>query len=64
MIWKRLKRATPEEEAEFKERMGEENVSAKDKLVMLIAALGTIVLPCILILVGLCAVVMWLFGLL
>lgn len=64
MIWKRLKKSTPEEEEEFRERMAEENVSAKDKLAMLLAAVGTILIPSILILVGLCVLVMWIFGIL
>lgn len=64
MIWKRLKKSTPEEEEEFQERMSEENVSAKDKLAMLLAAVGTILIPSILILVGLCVLVMWIFRIL
>ncbi|MGM9668619.1 MAG: hypothetical protein ACI3VZ_02560 [Faecousia sp.] len=64
MIWKRLKKSTPEEEEEFRERMSEENVSAKDKLAMLLAAVGTILIPSILILVGLCVLVMWIFRIL
>lgn len=64
MIWKRLKKSTPEQEEAFQERMSEENVSAKDKLAMLLAAFGTIVIPSILILGGLCALVMWIFGIL
>ncbi len=64
MIWKRLKQVTPEQEEEFRQRMTEEEVGWKDKLTMIGTAYLIIVLPCLLILLGLSALCMWLFGVL
>ncbi len=64
MIWRRLKKSTPEQDEELKERFKEEKVGAKDTLAMIIAALYTLVLPCALVLIALGAFCMLLFGLL
>ena len=64
MIWKRLKKSTPEQEEEFKERMSEENVSLKDKFAMVISAFLMLVLPSILVLGALVFIMFWIFGLL
>ena len=63
-IWKRIKKSTPEQEAEFKERMSNENVPLTDKLVMILTAFVIIVIPSALFLTGLCLLVMWILGLL
>lgn len=63
MIWKRihenLSKQKKTEEPEEKEE-----VSHKDLLAMILSAYATILLPCLLVLVGLCLLVMWLFGVL
>ena len=64
MIFKRLKKSTKEEEAQFSRMLEEEQVGWKDKLAMLIAAFFTIMLPCIGILLGFAALMMWIIGLL
>lgn len=50
MIWRRLKKATPEQEKEFEERMSSEEVTWKDKIAMVLSAYVAILLPCILVL--------------
>ena len=64
MIFKRLKKSTKEEEAQFSRMLEEEQVGWKDKLAMLIAAFFTILLPCIGVLLAFAALIMWLVGLL
>ncbi len=61
MIWRRLRKSTPEEEEDFKKRMTEEKVPLKDKLLMILTAYVVIVIPCLLFLVGLSALVLWIF---
>ena len=63
MIFKRLKKSTKEEEAQFSQMLEEENVGWKDKLSMLIAAFFTIMLPCVAVLLGFAAFIMWIIGL-
>ena len=63
MIFKRLKKTTKEEEAQFSQMFEEENVGWKDKLAMLIAAFFTIMLPCVAVLLGFAAVILWILGL-
>ena len=62
MIFKRLKKSTKEEEAQFSRMLEEEQVGWKDKLAMLIAAFFTIMLPCIAVLVAFAALMLWLVG--
>ena len=64
MIWKRLKKATPAEEAEFRKRMSKENVPFVDKLIMIGTAFVVIIIPCLLVIVGMSLLVMWLLGML
>ena len=64
MIFKRLKKSTKEEEEQFSLMMEEEQVGWKDKFAMLIAAFFTIMLPCIAVLLGFAALIMWIIGLL
>ena len=59
-----LKKNTKEQAEAFDNMMREEKVSFKDKLAMVIAAFGVIVLPCLLVLVGICVLVLLLFGML
>lgn len=59
-----LKKNTKEQDEAFNNMMQEEKVSLKDKLAMVIAAFGVIVLPCLLVLVGICVFVLLLFGML
>ena len=54
MIWKRLKKVTPEQEKEFSERM--EGVPFLDKVIMVVTAFFVIIVPCLL--------VMWILGML
>ena len=63
MIFKRLKKSTKEEEAQFSQMFEEEKVGWKDKLAMLIAAFFTIMLPCVAVLLGFAAVILWILGL-
>lgn len=53
-FFKRLKKSTKEQEADFREQMQNENVGWKDGLAMVIAGFLTIVLPCLLILLLIC----------
>lgn len=64
MIRKHLKKSTPEQEAEFRERMSCENVPFLDRVIMIATAFVVIVLPCLLVLVGMSLLVMWLLGML
>ena len=64
MIFKRLKKSTKEEEEQFSMMLEEEKGGWKDTLAMLIAAFFTIMLPCIGILLGFAALMMWIIGLL
>ena len=63
MIFKRLKKSTKEEEAQFSQMLEEEQVGWKDQLAMLIAAFFTIMLPCVAVLLGFAAVILWILGL-
>ena len=58
---KRLKKATKEQEAAFREQMQEEKVGWKDGLAMVIAGFRTIVLPCLLVLLLICGVAFHIF---
>ena len=63
MIFKRLKKSTKEEEAQFSRMLEEEQVGWKDKLAMFVAAFFTIMLPCVAVLLGFAAVILWILGL-
>ncbi|MDE6923527.1 MAG: hypothetical protein K2P01_08230 [Oscillospiraceae bacterium] len=66
MIWRRLKKYAggqeqkppPEEERE------KIRVSFWERLVMTLSAYVVILLPCLLVLIGLCLLLCWMFGLL
>ena len=64
MIWSRLKKSTDEQEADFRERMSDPEVTWKDRLAMIISAFLVILIPCVLILLVVCFVAMWAFGIL
>ena len=62
MFLQRLKKATPKQEAEFRERM--EQVPFVDKLIMIGTAFVVIVLPCLAVITGMSLLVMWILGML
>ncbi len=63
MIWKRInENLARQEKAEKPEE--KEKVGFKDMLAMLASAYATLLLPSLLVLIGLCALVMWIFGML
>lgn len=62
MIFKRLKKSTPEQEQEFKDMLEEQQVGPKDRFAMSISALLVIVLPCFLILALFGFLMLLLFG--
>ena len=64
MIWKRLKKSTPEQEEEYQKQLQETGITPREKLVMVLTAYVVILLPCLLVLLGMCAVVLWVMGLL
>ena len=64
MIWKRLKKSTPEQEEEYQKQLQETGVTPREKLVMVLTAYVVILLPCLLVLLGMCAIVLWVMGLL
>lgn len=59
---KKLKKSTPEEDRNFRERLHENGVGFSDTFAMIVAAFFTIVLPCAIILVVICLLGMLLFG--
>ena len=63
MIFKRLNKSTKEEEEQFGQMLEEEKVGCADKFAMLIAAFFTIMLPCVAVLLGFAAVILWILGL-
>lgn len=66
MIWKRLKKYADEQEKNQppEEARDEIHVSFQERLLMTLTAYVVIVLPCLLVLIGLCLLACWLFGLL
>lgn len=64
MIWRRLKKSTPEEDRELDQKMDEVRMSPKDVIAIMASAFVMIILPCLAVLLGLAFVAMFLFGLL
>ena len=62
MIWRRLKKATREQEEEFRERMSDEKLTAKDRFAMVFSAFLVIVLPCLAVLLIFGLLILLLFG--
>lgn len=62
MIWGRLKKSTPEQEKDFKERMSSEEVTWKDRIAMVLSAYVAILLPCIVIIALFALLILWVFG--
>ncbi len=56
------KSATNEELREFRDRMSDEKITAKDRFAMILSAMLVIVLPCLLVLLGLGFLMLFLFG--
>lgn len=61
---KLFKKHTPEEEAEYFRQVEEQNLDGKDRFAMFVSAFLVIVLPCLLILLGICLIAMLVFGVL
>ncbi len=61
---RKLRKATPEDDERLRKAMEENQVGFKDGCAMTIAAFLVIVLPCLLILVGICFLAMFLLGIL
>lgn len=59
---KRLKKSTPEQEREFRDRMTK--VPFVDKVIMILTAFGVIVIPCLLVIIGMSLLIMWMLGML
>lgn len=66
MIWRRLKKyAGGQEQKPSPEEAREKiRVSFWERLVMTLSAYVVILLPCLLVLIGLCLLLCWMFGLL
>lgn len=62
MIFRRPRKLSEEEEQAFRDRMQDEKLTAKDFFAMSLSAFLMIVVPCIVILCGLGALMLWLFG--
>ena len=62
MIWRRLKKSTPQQEKEFAENLYKENVGFKDRLAMYLSAILVLVLPALAVEVLLSLLVLWIFG--
>ncbi len=64
MIWKRLRKATKEEEIQFGKMLEEEKVGCKDQFAMLVSAFFVIFLPAVLVLLGFGALILGLMSML
>ena len=62
MIWRRLHRATKQEDEEFRQRFEEAQPTFTDRLVMVLTGLVVVGLPAILFLVGFAFLILWIFG--
>ena len=62
MIWRRLKKPTREQEEEFRKRMSDDKITAKDRFAMALSAFLVIVLPCLAVLVAFGLLILFLFG--
>ncbi len=62
MIWRRLRRATKQDEEEFRQRFEEAKPTFTDRLVMVLTGLVVVGIPAAAILVGFAFLIMWIFG--
>ena len=62
MIFRRLKKSTEQDELDFAKRMEEEKVGCADSFAMILSAFLMIVLPCLGVLLGFAALILWLLG--
>lgn len=62
MIWKRLKKSTPDDEEKFREMMKEANPGAKDKFAMILSAFITLVIPSALVIIVISLIGLLIFG--
>ncbi len=63
MIWRRLRKATKEEEIQFGKMMEEEKVGCKDQFAMLFSAFFVLFLPAAGVLVGFGTFIFWIIHL-
>ena len=61
MSWTLLKKATPEQEREFRERLSEE-APLVDKVIMVLTCFGVVIIPAALVLIGFGLLILWIFG--
>ena len=61
LFWKRLKKATREEEEAFRKAVQDENLGCKDVFAIVASAFMVIVLPCLLVLLALGGLMLLLF---
>ncbi len=59
--WQDMKKSTPEQEQQFAENLQREGVTFKEKFLMLMSAYLVILVPCALILIGMCLLAMLFF---
>ena len=62
MIWRRLKKSTPEQDEQFRQTMSDEKLTWRDKLAMMLSAYVAILLPCLLVLLVFGFLILLLFG--
>ncbi len=62
MIWRRLKKASKEDEERFREQMANADLTFKDKFAMVISAYAVLLLPAVAVLLVLSLIVLWIFG--
>ena len=63
-ILDRLKRMTPDQEAKKRKELAQVEVSWKDRLAMVFSAYLVLLVPALIVIVLLCLVSLWLFGIL
>ncbi len=64
MIWRRLRKATKEEEIQFGKMMEEEKVGCRDQFAMLVSAFFVVFLPAAGVLIAFGALILWIMSLL
>lgn len=62
MIFKRLKKPDPEAEERRRQEMEDVKLSWKDRLALVISAYAVLVIPSVLVIVGICLLLLWVFG--
>ena len=62
MIWRRLKKASKEDQEAFSELMSSAELTFKDKLAMAVSAFLVLVLPSLAVLGIIALLILWIFG--